>query len=123
MNMICVDFYISFIFFQSIGRNIEISTVQSDKKQIKNIFHFNFPQFYDKLSEYRAVGLSSHRTIDKHPSVLGHSGSDVLLLGHLDYYEFKKECQRAAVRADSARFKDLQDPGSLKGVEVEHPGP
>ena len=58
-------------------------------------------------------------------SVLGQSGSDVLPLGHqpLDYYEFKKECQRAAVRSDSARIKLLQDPGSLKGVEVEHPGP
>ena len=43
--------------------NIEIYTVQ--RKHIFIIFIYS--QFYATVSDYRAVGLSSRRTIDTHP--------------------------------------------------------
>ena len=35
--------------------------------KLRIYFIFIFPQFYEKVSDYRAVGLLSRRTIDTHP--------------------------------------------------------
>ena len=57
--------FLFFIFFQINGENIEIHTVQSDSNNICKFFIFIFfPQIYAKVSDYRAAGLSSRRTID-----------------------------------------------------------
>ena len=59
--MICVVFL---NFSQINAGNIEIHTVQTDSN---NFGLYNF-LFFAKVSDYRAVGLSRHRTIDTHPN-------------------------------------------------------
>ena len=54
-------------YFQIYGLNIEIHTLQSDSNNVSIYLIFFFPQFYAKVSDYQAVGLSIHRTIDTHP--------------------------------------------------------
>ena len=49
-----------FIFFQINRGNIDIHTVQSDSKNISIYFIFIFSQFYARVSDYGAVGLSIH---------------------------------------------------------------
>ena len=49
-----------FIFFQINQGNIDIHSVQSDSKNISIYFIFIFSQFYAKVSDYGAVGLSIH---------------------------------------------------------------
>ena len=43
------------------GGNIEIQTVQSDLNNVSIYLIFIFSQFHAKVSDYRSVGLSSHR--------------------------------------------------------------
>ena len=59
----------SFIFFQFNGGNIEIPYKVIQTSSGAYIFAFHFSQFYAKVSDYRAVGLSSRRTIDTHPFI------------------------------------------------------
>ena len=61
----CVEFLSLFFFFQINGENIKIHTVKSDSNNISIYFIFIFsPQIYVKVSDYRAVGLLSRRTIN-----------------------------------------------------------
>ena len=65
MNMTCVEF-LNFFYFQINGENIEIHTVQRDSNNVSIYSIFIFSQSYAKVSDYRAVGLSSRKTIDTH---------------------------------------------------------
>ena len=66
----CVGF-LNFIYFLSISRTKHWKTYFvkwfKQRKHIFNFLLFFFSQFYAKVSDYRAVGLSSRRTIDTHP--------------------------------------------------------
>ena len=49
------------MFFQINAGNIEIHTVQSNSKNVSIYLIFIFSQLYAKVSDHRAVGLSSRR--------------------------------------------------------------
>ena len=57
----------SFILFHISGGNIEIHIVQNDSSNISLYLVFICSQYFAKVSDFRAVGLSSRRTIDMHP--------------------------------------------------------
>ena len=61
-------------------------------------FIFIFPQFNEKVSDYRAVGLSSRRTIDTHPNYSGdlkiiqsYRTDTLVLLSNIKKFKFSKE--------------------------------
>ena len=58
-----------FFSFKLTEETFEIHTVQSDKNNVSMYLNFIISQFYADVSDNRAVGLSSHQTIDTHPFV------------------------------------------------------
>ena len=58
-----------FLKFHLFSFKFDIHPLQSDSNNVSICLIFFFSHVYAKVSDYRAVGLSSRRTIDTHPTL------------------------------------------------------